>query len=594
MSAPPLTRPVPGAAPAAPAFRLLLTLLRPRRRHLTIALVWSLVEGLPAMVSGLLIGAAMDHGLLAANPAAGLGWLGLLGVAMIVKAAATQLMFPHLAAVIEPLRDDLITAVVTATVTRAATAHTPPDTAAVTRLTAQVETVRDLLSALLRSTRQLGISLIAALVGLLLLSPIAAAVVAVPVAVALLVFARLLRALVTRQRALVLTAETLTAQVTPILAGTRDVAACGAYQQAGATVREAVTAQSAATTALARAGTGRRLVVALGAHLPLLILLLTAHSLVQDGRLTTGEVVGAMTYVATGLEPAMRALTGVAGGWGVALAVTLRRLSETTAPAETTTIPAVTPSARPTTATPVGYRLQAEGLGFAYAAGAAPVVCDLTFTVEPGEHLVVAGPSGIGKSTLSLLLTGLRPPTAGRVRLGGVPLDDLPAAELRSLVALIPQEAYVFTGTLRENLAYLSGTDAGDACLLAAAQAVGADGLVERLGGLDATIDVPASLSAGERQLIVLARVHASPARVVVLDEATCHLDPAAEHRAETAFATRERTTLIVIAHRISSARRAGRVLLMDGAAVLLGTHADLVARSALYADLVGHWDDQG
>ncbi|MBB2914143.1 ABC-type multidrug transport system fused ATPase/permease subunit [Streptosporangium becharense] len=338
---------------------------------------------------------------------------------MIVKAAAPQLMLPCLAAVIEPLRDDLITAVVTATVTRATTTDTPPDTAAVTRLTGQVETVRDLLSALLRSTRQFGVSLIAALAGLLLLSPVAAAIVAVPVVVALLVFVRLLRALVTRQRALVLTAETLTARVTPILAGTRDVAACGAHHQAHATVREAVAAQSAATTALARAGTGRRLVVALGAHLPLLMLLLTARSLVQDGRLTAGEVVGAMTYLATGLEPAMRALTGVAGGWGVALAVTLRRLSETT------TTPAVTSPTRPAIVTPTGYRLQAEGLGFAYDAGAVPVVHDLTFTVEPGEHLVVAGPSGIGKSTLSLLLAGLRPPTAGRVRLGGVPLDEL-------------------------------------------------------------------------------------------------------------------------------------------------------------------------
>ncbi|MEV3986342.1 ATP-binding cassette domain-containing protein [Nonomuraea sp. NPDC049758] len=181
------------------------------------------------------------------------------------------------------------------------------------------------------------------------------------------------------------------------------------------------------------------------------------------------------------------------------------------------------------------------------------------------------------------------------MRLGGRPLDSIPGASVRSRIALVPQEAYVFAGTVRENLAYLwpLGESPDDERLRASVAAVGAGPLVERLGGLDGEIDEPSALSAGERQLVALARVHASPAGVLILDEAGCHLDPAAELRAESALAARP-GTLVVIAHRISSAARARQVLLMDGTTVLTGTHRELIGRSPLYADLVGRWHDDG
>jgi ATP-binding cassette subfamily C protein len=152
---------------------------------------------------------------------------------------------------------------------------------------------------------------------------------------------------------------------------------------------------------------------------------------------------------------------------------------------------------------------------------------------------------------------------------------------------LIPQEAYVFAGTVRENLAYLR-PDACDGELWAAAAAVGADALVARLGGPAATVE-PGRLSAGERQLLALARAHLAPARLAVLDEATCHLDPAAERRAEEAFAARP-GTLIVIAHRLSSAVRADRVLVLDGAGAVVGDHRSVLATSPLYRDLMEAW----
>jgi ATP-binding cassette subfamily C protein len=112
--------------------------------------------------------------------------------------------------------------------------------------------------------------------------------------------------------------------------------------------------------------------------------------------------------------------------------------------------------------------------------------------------------------------------------------------------------------------------------------------VVDRVGGLAAAVD-PATLSAGERQLVALVRAYLSPAPLVILDEATCHLDPAAEARVERAFAERP-GTLVVVAHRISSALRARRVLVVDGATPMLGRHDELLVRSATYRDLVGHW----
>jgi len=153
---------------------------------------------------------------------------------------------------------------------------------------------------------------------------------------------------------------------------------------------------------------------------------------------------------------------------------------------------------------------------------------------------------------------------------------------------LIPQEAYVFGASVWDNLRYLN-PDVDPALVHRAIAAVGAASLVDRLGGLDGVV-APGELSAGERQMIALVRAYVSPAPVVVLDEATCHLDPAAEARAEEAFAERG-GTLIVIAHRVSSALRARRVLVLDGSGAAEGDHRTLVATSALYRELLGHWE---
>jgi len=232
-------------------------------------------------------------------------------------------------------------------------------------------------------------------------------------------------------------------------------------------------------------------------------------------------------------------------------------------------------------------RVSLRRVSFAYGPHAEPVLRALDLDIPDGHHLAIVGPSGIGKSTLAGLVAGLLRPLAGDVLLGGTPLAEIPDADLPRYRVLIPQEAYVFAGTLGENLGYLV-PGAPPAKLDASVDAVGLRTLVTRLGGYRAQLS-PAALSAGERQLIALARAHLSPARLAILDEATCHLDPDAAARAEGAFAARP-GTLIVIAHRISSALRARQVLVLDGACARIGDHAALLASSPMYRDLVGHW----
>ncbi len=553
--------------------------LRARRSVLTRILAWSVVECLPSLLSGLAVSAAIDR-FLARQVLAGLGFLALLLAAAGIGALATRRLFPWLAEVVEPVRDAFVTAVVEGAVATAVHSSRPPDTAGVSRLTEQVDAVRNILFGLLRSVRQTAFTFAAALAGLAVLAPVVALATGTLAVLALAAFALLLPGLAARRRAVLLADEEVARRAGTTFAGIRDAIACAGEDRAVGDVGWAVDRQIALSRALARAGAVRTLVVFTGGQLPLVALLAAAPWLLRHGDLTFGEVVGAATYLTVSLEPALRSLVEVIGGSGLDLSVHLRRLGEAFARPQP-------PQDGDRVATQ-RCDLAIRDLTFAYGPHAKPIVENLDLTFPDGGHVAVVGSSGIGKSTLASLLTGLLKPQQGSVQLGGRDLGQIREADLRRLLGLIPQEAYVFAGSLRENLTYLA-PHAGERDLAAAITAVGLDRLVARLGGLDAQVTA-GELSAGEKQLIALGRMYLSPARVVILDEATANLDPVAEARAEAAFARRP-GTLIVIAHRISSARRAQQILLLDGDSVHRGTHDDLVRTSPLYADLVGHWD---
>ncbi|MHB8671003.1 MAG: ABC transporter ATP-binding protein [Acidimicrobiales bacterium] len=224
----------------------------------------------------------------------------------------------------------------------------------------------------------------------------------------------------------------------------------------------------------------------------------------------------------------------------------------------------------------------------------APVLHEVDLVIEAGETLALVGATGAGKSTMAKLVARFYDPTKGRVTLDGHDLRELDAASLRSAVALVPQEPFLFGGTIHDNIA-LGRPDATRDEVIAAARAVGADGFMAALEeGYDTDVNKRgARLSGGQRQLLSFARAWLVAPRVLILDEATSALDLPSERLIQRAIKKllSERTA-IVIAHRLSSIEVADRVAVIEGGRIVeLGTQAQLLASDTRYASLRRRWD---
>jgi ATP-binding cassette, subfamily C, bacterial len=558
--------------------------------------VWSMVQALPAFALGWAIAQAMAGFLTGPSGIPrGLTWLGVLAVAVLASAVASRQTYLKVAALVEPVRDDLVRMVVTAALRVATEDQNRADTGAVARITHQAEIVRDCLAGLLAVGLTFVFTAGSALAGLGTLVPAVLPLAVVPLAVSLALFSCLLPPLARRQRQSVLAEEAVAESAAASLAGLRDVIACGAQDQMRAELNARVAGQAAALRGLAWLNMLRMGCLAVGGWLPLIFVLADAPSLVRHG-VSPGEVVGAVAYLGGVLQTALYTLTRGIGGSGIRLTITLQRIIEASSSAPGSLArsgpsdPGAPPPASPAPRRTDG-RVAMRAVSFAYGVHAELVLRDVDLDILDGQHVAIVGPSGIGKSTLAGLLAGMLRPTAGQIRLADRPLSEIPLADLPGYRVLIPQQAYVFAGTLSENLSYLAPS-ARPADIAASAEAVGLDQLVARLGGFNSDV-IPAALSAGERQLIALARAHLSPAKLAILDEATCHLHPAAAERAERAFADRP-GSLIVVAHRMSSALRADRVLVLGGPWPQFGEHEALLASCPLYQDLIGQWHGDG
>ncbi|MEU4802580.1 ABC transporter ATP-binding protein [Actinosynnema sp. NPDC023587] len=556
-----------------------LRALAGRRRAVLALLAWSVLEGVPALLSGRLVGLAVDRGFAVGDVWTGVWWLVAFAAVAMIGAFGLRQVFTRLGDVVEPLRDGLVTTIVRGVLHDGRSHRRQPDASAVARITRHVEVVRDATAGLLVQARALLVTTTAALVGLATAVSSLAWLVILPVVAALVLFGALLPSLARGQRALVLADEDAAEATGTVLLGMRDVVACGGRDRAAEDVARQVDRQARATVRMAWASALRGVVISVGGFLPLVLLLVMTPGMVAAGTLTAGEVLAAVVYLSTSVQPALRRLADTTSTVVLRLAVALRRIAEA--------VPEVPPPAGDLV--PDGGGIVLRGVTFGWGEHAEPVVRDLDLELARGAHLAVVGPSGIGKSTLAGLVTGMVAPQAGTVLLGGAPVREVRPAERHRRIALVPQETYLFTGTVRDNLALFT-PGAGDDELLAAVAAVGATDVVTRLGGLDGPVGhAGGSLSAGEAQLLAVARVYACPADVVILDEATSNLDPAAEAVVERAFAARD-GILVVIAHRLSSALRAGRVLVMDGGPPLLGSHERLMADSPTYAELMAAW----
>jgi len=239
-----------------------------------------------------------------------------------------------------------------------------------------------------------------------------------------------------------------------------------------------------------------------------------------------------------------------------------------------------------------------EDVSFAYRTeeGSKYALQDVSLVVPPGQTVALVGSTGAGKSTFAKLVARFYDPTSGAILVDGVDLRRVRANSLRSQLGIVPQEGFLFSGTVGDNIGF-GRPDATAEEIVAAARAVGADGFIDALPAGYATEvgERGVQLSAGQRQLVAFARALIADPRILILDEATSNVDLHTEGRIEEGLKRLlAGRTSIVIAHRLSTIRQAGRIVVLDGGRIVeQGTHDELIAAEGAYWSLYRDWAEQ-
>src|SRR5438270_3317830 len=328
-------------------------------------------------------------------------------------------------------------------------------------------------------------------------------------------------------------------------------------------------------------GPGSQFVGAVGQALILLI----GGWFVLHGQLTVGRLTAFMLYLGSFFAP-IQQMVQLYGTYQAGQAA-VRKLSDLFAIA-----PSVREAPDAADLPPISGTIELRSVSFGYRPDE-PVLHDIDLLIPAGQTIALVGPTGAGKSTIAKLVTRFYDPTQGSVTIDGHDLRSVTLESLRRQLGVVPQEPFLFAGTIRDNVAF-ARPGASDEEVWAAIRAVGLTELVERMPeGIDSFVhERGSSLASGERQLLALARAFLARPRVIVLDEATSNLDLQSETKVEAALdALLEGRTAIIIAHRLSTAMRADRIAVVDQGRILeIGSHDDLVARDGRYAEMYATW----
>jgi ATP-binding cassette subfamily B protein len=306
------------------------------------------------------------------------------------------------------------------------------------------------------------------------------------------------------------------------------------------------------------------------------------NSLVQDGVITSATIITFILFLDQFFAP-IQQLSQVFDQWQSALA-SMNRINELMHTEVST--PEIEHPVEPGRVTG---EIRLEDVRFGYPNTGVEIMHGVDLTIAPGETVALVGETGAGKSTIVKLVARFYDVTSGRVLVDGIPITDLDLRAYRRRLGYVPQEPFLFSGTIRDNIAY-GRPDATDMEVEQAARAVGAHEFVAELPGgyLHPVTERGRSLSAGQRQLICLARARLVDPSILLLDEATANLDLSTEARVQRAMGlvAHGRTT-ILIAHRLPTARNADRIIVVDdGQIVEQGSHDELIALGGRYADL--------